>query len=195
MRSLSHHKGNLILTVTCFTALLAGCASEAVKEPNTESTAESAVEPKIQMTGPVIYLADNLGETGQRGWCIDTLGRGQGDQLHAHSCKPEGEDTQFSYDETTDTIRSVAYENQCMSFTDPENAKVPFGLVDCVDGDARQKFAYDTESMEIHIGINSSQCVVVAKTISDAGPYQSRDLIASSCDEVDPSRKQWVVRE
>ena len=195
MRASAIHQNSLILTATCFVALLAGCASEAVEEPTAQVAAESTVEPNIQMSGPVIYLADNLNEEAKRGWCIDTEGRGQSDQLHAHSCKPAGEDTQYSYDTGTSTIRSVAYENQCMALADPENAAVPFGLVDCVDGDASQQFAYDTQSMEIRIGTEPGQCVVVAEAISDAGPYQSRDLIAANCGFVDPSRKQWVIRD
>ncbi len=70
----------------------------------------SADEPVIQTEGTVIYLADNLQEEAKLGWCIDTRGRGFGEQLHAHSCKPQGGDVQFSFDEESGKIQSVAFE-------------------------------------------------------------------------------------
>ena len=54
--------------------------------------------PNIKTPAPVIYLEDNLGEKDQLGYCIDTKGRGFGEKLHAHSCKPRGGDVQFRYD-------------------------------------------------------------------------------------------------
>ena len=196
----TNNNGNIrvMVAATCSAVLLAGCAAETTGETAEEETAapvpDSFVEPEIQMVGPVIYLADNLNEKENLGWCIDTEGKGQGDQLQAHSCKPAGDDTQYSYDITTSTIRSVNYDNQCMSFNDPENAVNPFGLVDCVDGDPKQQFAYDADNMEIRIGDDPSQCVTVAETIIEAGPYQSRDLIVASCQDLGASFKQWVVR-
>ena len=154
-----------------------------------------AEAPVIQTKGSVIFLADNLSEKAKLGWCIDTKGRGLTDLLHAHSCKPRGGDTQFSYDVETKMIRSVAYENKCMSLSDPDNAKIPFGLLDCVDGDSTQQFDYDAGSMEIRIAADPTQCIAVAQTISNAGPFQSRDLIFVPCTELDLSFKQWVIRK
>ena len=68
-----------------------------------------ADEPDIQTKGTVIYLADNLNEEAKLGWCIDTYGRGFSDQLHSHSCKPEGGDTQFSFDVNSGMIQSVEF--------------------------------------------------------------------------------------
>ena len=198
MRTNNNGNIHVMVAATCSAVLLAGCAAETTGETAEEETAapvpDSFVEPEIQMVGPVIYLADNLNVKENLGWCIDTEGKGQGDQLQAHSCKPAGDDTQYSYDITTSTIRSVNYDNQCMSFNDPENAVNPFGLVDCVGGDPKQQFAYDAGSMEIRIGEDPSQCVTVAETIIEAGPYQSRDLIVASCQDLGASFKQWVVR-
>ena len=198
MTPLNYGSIRFIGVATCSAALMAGCAAEPAEDPVQEEAAkpaaESFVEPEIQMAGPVIYLADNLNEKEKLGWCIDTEGKGQGDQLQAHSCKPAGDDTQYSYDTATSTIRSVNYDNQCMSLNDPENAVNPFGLVDCVDGDPKQQFAYDADNMEIRVGENPSQCVTVAETIVEAGPYQSRDLIAAPCNGLEASFKQWVVR-
>ncbi|MEO9902486.1 MULTISPECIES: ricin-type beta-trefoil lectin domain protein [Alphaproteobacteria] len=153
-----------------------------------------AEAPDIQTKGAVIHLADNLGEEAKLGWCIDTKGRGLGNQLHAHSCKPNGDDVLFSFSPETGAIESVTYKGKCMAHSDPENAKVPFGLIACDIADPRQKFSYDTVSMEMHLAADTSQCVTVAATIDDAGPYQSRDLILAACKGLDPSFKQWVIQ-
>ena len=46
--------------------------------------------PQIRTPLPVIYLEDNLDEKDNLGYCIDTVGRGFAEKLHAHSCKPRG---------------------------------------------------------------------------------------------------------
>ena len=81
-----------------------------------------------------------------------------------------------------------------MTLSEPDNTAIPFGLLDCVDGDANQQFVYDTESMEFRLGTDQSKCVTVAESISNAGPYQSRDLIFAPCTDLSHSFKQWVVR-
>lgn len=154
-----------------------------------------AQAPAVQTEGPVIYLADNLGEEAMLGWCIDTDGKGLSDQLQAHSCKPEGADVLFSFAPDTGTIKSVTYEGLCMAFSDPENTLNPFGLITCDDADPAQRFTYDSASMQIHLAADAAQCVTVAATIDDAGPYQSRDLILAACDDLDPSFKQWVIQD
>ena len=49
-----------------------------------------AAPPDVKTPTPMIYLADNLDEKDGLEWCIDTVGRGLSDRLHAHSCKPRG---------------------------------------------------------------------------------------------------------
>lgn len=154
-----------------------------------------AQAPVIQTEGTLIYLADNLNEEAKLGWCIDTKGRGLSDQLHAHSCKPSGGDVQFSFDTNTGHIESVEYEGLCMTYSDPENEAMPFGLLDCIDDEPTQQFAYDSDKMEIRYRADQSQCVTVAETINEAGPYQSRDLILATCADLHSSYKQWVIRE
>lgn len=156
-----------------------------------------AEAPIIQAEGAMIHLADNLGEDLKLGWCIDTEGRGISDQLHAHSCKPAGEggDVLFSYSSDAKTIRSVPYEGLCMIYNAPDDVVNPFGLVDCVEGDATQQFVHDAASMEIRLAADPTQCVAVAAKIDDAGPYQSRDLILVACAELEPAYKQWVIRD
>ncbi|MBU2959189.1 ricin-type beta-trefoil lectin domain protein [Paracoccus sp. 1_MG-2023] len=154
-----------------------------------------AQAPTIQTVGPVIHLADNLNEEANLGWCIDTEGRGESDQLHVHSCKPTGDDVLFTFQPDSGMIMSATYADQCMVHNAPDDPENPFGLVDCDATDEAQKFAYDDSSMEIHLGSDAAQCVTVAPTIDDAGPYQSRDLLVAACDDLEPAYKQWVIRE
>lgn len=143
----------------------------------------------------MIHLADNLGEAALLGWCIDTEGRGLSDQLHAHSCKPTGDDVLFSFAPDTGRIESVTYSGLCMAYSAPENAANPFGLITCDDTDPNQRFFYDAASMQIHLTADEAKCVTVSATIDDAGPFQSRDLILAACDGLKPSFGQWVIQE
>ncbi|SOH95337.1 Ricin-type beta-trefoil lectin domain-containing protein [Monaibacterium marinum] len=149
----------------------------------------------IQTVGPIIYLADNLGEEAMLGWCIDTEGRGLSDQLHAHTCKPTGDDVLFSFEPDTGSITSATYDDICMTYNAPDNVENPFGLIACDETDPTQSFAYDEAKMEIHLAADTAQCVTVAPTIDDAGPFQSRDLIVAACADLEPAFKQWVIRD
>ena len=160
--------------------------------------AARAEAPLLQSGTPVVYLADNLDEKEKLGWCIDTKGRGFAETLHAHSCKPAGraaKDTQFAYEAESGQLRSVAFEEKCMAFSDPENKVRPFGLLDCVPGEASQEFVHDSQSMEIRIGSDTSKCVAVAPESRPAGPFMSRDLIVADCGSVEKKFKQWIVRK
>ena len=154
-----------------------------------------AQAPTIQTEGPIIHLADNLDEEEKLGWCIDTEGRGQSDKLHAHSCKPTGDDVLFSYLPDSNMIQSGTYDDVCMAYNDPEHEENPFGLIPCDPADASQTFIHDEASMEIRLGMDETQCVTVSPTIDNAGPFQSRDLLLAACDTLQPSFKQWVIRE
>ena len=69
--------------------------------------------PQIRTPLPVIYLEDNLDEKDNLGYCIDTVGRGFAEKLHAHSCKPRGGDVQFKYDNDEKRIQSATFEGKC----------------------------------------------------------------------------------
>lgn len=153
-----------------------------------------AEAPTIQTVGPVIHLADNLEEESKLGWCIDTEGRGESDQLHAHSCKPTGDDVLFSFEPDTGMIKSATYSDKCMAYNAPDNAENPFGLIACDAADEAQRFTYDDTTMQIQLASDPAQCVTVAPTIDDAGPFQSRDLLVAACDDLEPVFKQWVIR-
>ncbi len=157
--------------------------------------ASLAEAPTIQTVGPIIHLADNLNEEAMLGWCIDTVGRGLSDQLHSHSCKPTGDDVLFSYSAETGTIASVTYDGLCMAYSAPENTDIPFGLIACDEADPAQHFSFDAASAEIRLADDADQCVTVAQTIDDAGPFQSRHLTLAACDELAPAFKQWVIRD
>ena len=161
------------------------------------SVTAKAEVPVLKSGTPVVYLADNLDEKDKLGWCIDTVGRGFAEKLHAHSCKPAGQeakDTQFSFHAETGQLRSVPFQGKCVTVSDQDNKKKPFGLLDCVSGKPSQKFVYDETSMEIRIGSTPSNCVIVATKGRTAGPFMSRDLIYADCKSVDQKYKQWVVK-
>jgi hypothetical protein len=149
-----------------------------------------AGSPDLQTPAPVIYLADNLDENQNLGWCIDTVGRGLSDRLHAHSCKPFGGDVQFKYDKSTRQIASATFANLCA-----EVKNTSFGLVKCSDNSPGQKFDYQNDTSEFHPSGNSSLCLAVGTTSRSAGPFMSRDLTLVSCDSIEAKFKQWRIKE
>lgn len=153
-----------------------------------------AASPIIQTQGPVIYLANNLDEKDNLGWCIDTLGRGFAERLQAHSCKPRGGDVQFSYDSNNQQIRSVAFSEFCMSRENQGASTLPFGLVMCDKDAITQKFDFVTSNGQIRYTKDPSLCVSVGRESRMAGPFMSRDLLLEPCNEVAPEFSSWVVR-
>lgn len=158
------------------------------------ATAASAAPPDLRTPPPVIFLADNLDEVDGLGWCIDTIGRGLSDRLHAHSCKPRGGDVQFRFSETTGQIRSVAFEGKCMVNLHPDDPSEPLGLVDCDAAASAQRFIYDPGSMTIRPSLDETKCLSVGVDSRSAGPFMSRDLGFSGCSEGDMRFQQWIVR-
>ena len=153
-----------------------------------------AAPPQIQSPSPVIYLVDNLDEKDELGWCIDTQGRGFSEILHAHSCKPRGGDTQFSYNSNNGQISSVVFEDKCMTLVDSANIEQPFGLLDCVEGETTQQFSYNEELQEITLTSNKDLCIVVGSSSRSAGPFMSRQLTLKACTDTETLFKQWVLQ-
>lgn len=153
-----------------------------------------AVEPDLKTPSPVIYLADNLDENQNLGWCIDTVGRGYNDKLHAHSCKPQGGDVQFTFLEDTGQIQSVAFPDKCVTVIDQSNAQIPLGLEDCDIGEQAQQFVVTSDAGLIKLNLDDAICVGVGAQSRSAGPFMSRDLIIENCENLSPERKQWMVR-
>lgn len=150
-----------------------------------------AAEPEIKTPSPVIYLAQNLDEKDNLGWCIDTLGRGFAERLQAHSCKPRGGDVQFQFDDQTGLIRSVEFNDFCM--VNRPDAKTIFGLENCNSDLPEQRFSYDSVSQEIKPSNEPESCVVVGEQSRSAGPFMSRVLLLADCEKTDLAFKQWVI--
>ena len=159
------------------------------------ATAANAAPPELRTPAPVIHLADNLDEADGLGWCIDTIGRGLSDRLHAHSCKPQGGDVQFRLVETTGQIVSVAYEGKCMAHLHPDDPSEPLGLVDCDAAAVAQKFVYAPETMTIHPSIDDTKCLGVGAYSRSAGPFMARDLGFTACTEADVRFQQWSIMQ
>lgn len=149
--------------------------------------------PDLKTPAPVIYLADNLDEADRLGWCIDTQGRGFGENLHAHSCKPQGGDVQFSFDETTGQINSVAFAGKCMELIAPDE-KIAFGLRDCSDAKT-QVFAFEPENGRIAPANQPDTCVAVGESSRSAGPFMSRDLVLMSCASAERALITWREKQ
>ncbi len=156
--------------------------------------AASAEPPTIKTPTPVIYLVDNLDEIEKLGWCIDTIGRGLSEKLHAHTCKPTGGDVQFKFNTATGQIASAAFKGKCAEVVDVLNTSIPFGLLDCTDGKGSQKFSYNPKTREFHSLGDASTCITVAATSRNAGPFMSRDLKLEKCAKVAPKFKQWIIK-
>ena len=150
-----------------------------------------AESPNLRTPSPVIYLADNLDEADELGWCIDTIGRGFAERLHAHSCKPRGGDVQFSFDPKTMQIKSVAFEAKCVELG-PINE--PLRLLDCSPA-ATQQFDYSLRTGLITHVESPDICLTVGEQSRSAGPYMSRDLRFQKCDGESATRQAWVVVE
>ena len=155
------------------------------------SGSATAEAPNLRTPSPVIYLVDNQDEADKLGWCIDTIGRGFAEQLHAHSCKPRGGDVQFSFDPQTMQIKSVAFEAKCVELG-PVNE--PLRLLDCSSA-ATQQFNYSTSTGRITPVENPDICLTVGEQSRSAGPYMSRDLRFQLCDGELAYRQAWVVVE
>jgi len=146
-------------TISLCTTLAAAALTLAIPQV---SFAEA---PTIQTVGPVIHLAENLDEDAMLGWCIDTDGRGQSDQLHAHSCKPTGDDVLFSYVPDSGQIQSATYDGLCKAYNAPDSVETPFGLIACDATDEAQSFVYD-DSPQVRGVRGSPRLVLVAAVFS-----------------------------
>lgn len=156
-------------------------------------TIANAAAPDLKTPAPVIYLADNLDEKDKLGWCIDTLGRGFSEKLQAHSCKPQGGDVQFLYDEEKLHIASAEFAGKCVTLNNDPAQGATFDLLDCESDDPTQKFIYGDETRTFHSQNHDSLCIAVGEVSRTAGPFMSRTLELVSCAETAPERLQWVI--
>lgn len=155
------------------------------------SGAAVAEAPGLRTPAPVIYLADNLDEEDQLGWCIDTLGRGFAETLQAHSCKPQGGDVQFRYEPESGLIRSVAFPEYCAEHT--PNADLDFALTPCDPNAVDQQFTYNLETRAISPADDVTMCMVVGSQSRQAGPFMSRPLEMAACSQTPAQLREWAV--
>lgn len=155
------------------------------------SGAAIAEAPELITPAPVIYLADNLDEADQLGWCIDTLGRGFAETLQAHSCKPQGGDVQFGYEPESGLIRSVAFPEYCVEHS--PNADLDFALTPCDPDAVDQQFTYNLETRAISPTDDATMCMVVGSQSRQAGPFMSRPLEMAACSQTPALLREWVV--
>ena len=155
--------------------------------------------PKIKTPAPIIFLSNNLDEKDKLGFCIDTVGRGLSDNLHLHSCKPQGGDVQFSLDIGTGQIQSATFDNLCaeISSKDAEYDDATMGnlkLVKCQNS-IMQKFSYDENTAQIRPQGIDNFCLASAGESRQAGPFMSRDLVIGMCSAIPTHLKSWTILE
>ena len=149
--------------------------------------------PKVKTPAPVIFLADNLNEPENLGWCIDTKGRGFSEVLHAHSCKPHGGEGQFLFDQGSGQIKSIAFANKCATISSLAPSGT-FGLYNCNVESASQIFKFNSQNGEFHPQDNTDLCITVGETSKSAGPFMSRKLYLARCDKTIGKFKKWVIK-
>lgn len=153
-----------------------------------------AVPPELQTPAPVIFLADNLDEQDKLGWCIDTVGRGLSDRLHAHSCKPHGGDVQFKFDAASGQLQSATFEGKCAVLQAAAAPGVKFGLVTCDNSEENQRFIYDAAEMRFNPKGNTTLCLAVGGSSRNAGPFMSRNLELANCAATEAKFLTWRIK-
>lgn len=158
---------------------------------------------------PSISLTDDSGEPDGNGMCLDIAGFGTGlncDRLQAHSCKPQGSDTQFGYDETTQSIYSINFSADCQSIgaasgnerggcvamvEDGVAVGAALRLSDC-DGSLSQRFVYTFNGQFRMETPRGNLCLAVGDEVRPAGRYWASDLILGDC-QTSLARTQWTL--
>ena len=150
--------------------------------------------PNIQTPDPIIYLADNLDEQDKLGYCIDTDGKDFSDSLQVHSCKPNGDDVLFYYDEETQQICSATYPGFSAAMIGGPKIGMTISLVKSEPESSEQKFIYYRESGEFRPKENTELCLAAGSDSDDAGPYMSRTLSLQPTKSTDKKLKTWIIK-
>ena len=149
--------------------------------------------PDIKTPAPLIYLEDNLDERDKLGWCIDTIGRGFSDKLHAHSCKPRGGDVQFLYREKTLQIISVTFNRKCVEIIGTVKQGAKLSLVQCENNKIKQKFNFKAGNFKPIV--KPSLCIAVGIKSRPAGPFMARKLRLTNCETTNLKFRKWLIKE
>ena len=156
---------------------------------------------------PSISLTDDSGEPDGKGMCPDIAGFGSGlncERLQAHSCKPQGSDTQFGYDQSTQSIFSINYSANC----DETNTGAKGGCVAAVDGvielgaslrlsecdgSLAQQFVYAPNGqLQLTAPDGEYFCLAAGSEVRAAGRYWASDLLLGDCVS-DLALTQWTL--
>ena len=150
--------------------------------------------PNIQTPDPIIYLADNLDEQDKLGYCIDTDGKDFSDSLQVHSCKPNGDDVLFYYDEETQQICSATYPGFAAAMVGGPAVGMTISLIKSDPKSSDQKFIYYKESGELLPKENMNLCLAAGSKSDAAGPYMSRTLSLEPRESTDKKLKTWIIK-
>ena len=151
-------------------------------------------EVLLKTPAPVIYLENNLDEKDKLGYCIDTVGRGFGKKLHAHSCKPRGGDVQFKYEFEKKKIQSATFEGKCVEVLNNVRDGSILGLLNCSSTSSLQKFDYNFNTKEFTTVSDNNFCLAVDVYSRKAGPFMSRNLRIYKCDKIHEKYKKWLIK-
>ncbi len=184
---------SLLVVIMC--ACLWGCGgSEGVTDTTAEPEEEVELNaPVIQAPTPLIYLADNLDEQDQLGWCIDTRGNGFNQELHTHSCKPSGGDVQFTYIEESLQICSAEFSDFCIEMLEGQFEGASLSLIQSSPDSPNQRFVYNEDTGEFNPEMDTNLCLAAGDTSAVAGIYMSRSLTLERSSETEESLKTWVI--
>ncbi len=164
-----------------------------IKESETDKMTNSNA-PNIKSPNPIIYLADNLDEQDKLGYCIDTDGKGFSDSLQVHSCKPNGDDVLFYYDQETQQICSATYPGYSAAMIGGPKVGMTISLIKSDAQSSDQKFIYDKESAEFRPKENTKLCLAAGSESDAAGPYMSRTLSLQLRAKTDKKLKTWTIK-
>ncbi|CAK0851654.1 unnamed protein product [Prorocentrum cordatum] len=202
-------------------SVLTGSRAPTEEEELEESRAEAEVEGNPYAPGPNVYLATIVDPQNFRSYCLDIAGsppHPQCGSIQGHSCKTEGEDTQFKYDPDKHQIRSVNFNERCNPLYsgsangrswkahhgDPAcltvrgdlQAGSTFSLTSCVSsGSDRQKFSFTSRGQFVVGDGSSSLCVVLGMNATE---YTDQDFFTrpaelQDCESWPTELSTWEV--
>ncbi|CAK0848706.1 unnamed protein product [Prorocentrum cordatum] len=186
-----------------------------------EPRVEAEMEGNPYAPGPNVYLATIVDPKNFRSYCLDIAGsppHPQCGSIQGHSCKTEGEDTQFKYDPSKQQIRSVNFNRRCdplysgskngrsweadLTFTAPAcltvngdfEAGSTFSLTGCTGGD-RQTFSFTSRGQFVMGDGSSSLCVVLGMNATE---YTDQDFFTrpaelQDCESWPTELSTWEV--
>jgi hypothetical protein len=145
-----------------------------------------------------------LDEPNELGYCIDISGAGSSldcGATQAHSCKPGGQETQFTFDAASGAIKAVNYDGNCgtggggcLAVSGSPSAGSELLIATC-DGSPGQTFVYSAEGSFV-LGEAGALCLAVAEESRAANQYLgtlARDLFLADCDTTGAVYTTWTV--